>query len=70
MVMILLDRETRLEIKAEIVRRGLYQYKVAEAIGIPENAFSAILNGRRLLPAAKADELKAFLGMELAGVSA
>jgi plasmid maintenance system antidote protein VapI len=67
--MILLDRETRLEIKAEIARRGLYQYKVAEAIGIPENAFSAILNGRRSLPEAKADELRAFLRMEQANVS-
>lgn len=67
--MVLLDRETRLEIKAEIVRRGLYQYKVAEAIGIPENAFSAILNGRRSLPLTKVDELKAFLGMEPVDVS-
>jgi plasmid maintenance system antidote protein VapI len=66
--MILLDRETRLEIKAEIARRGLYQYQVGAAIGIQENAISAILNGRRSLPEAKVDELKAFLGMEPATV--
>jgi plasmid maintenance system antidote protein VapI len=68
--MVMLDRETRLEIKAEIARRGLYQYQVGAAIGIQENAFSAILNGRRSLPEAKVDELRVFLGMEQAGVSA
>jgi hypothetical protein len=67
--MVLLDRETRLEVKSAIARRGLYQYQVGAAIGIQENAFSAILNGRRSMPEAKVNELKAFLGMEQVSVS-
>lgn len=66
----MLDRETRLEIKGEIARKGLHQYQVAEAVGINENAFSAILCGRRSLPSTKVDELKMYLGMEPADVSA
>jgi transcriptional regulator with XRE-family HTH domain len=68
MEMVMLDEETRLAIKTAILRRGLHQYQVGQAIGMNEYRLSAILSGRRSVPSAKLDELRAFLGMEPAEV--
>jgi transcriptional regulator with XRE-family HTH domain len=62
--MVMLDEETRLAIRTAILRRGLHQYQVGQAIGMNEYRFSAILSGRRSVPVSKLDELRAFLGLE------
>jgi transcriptional regulator with XRE-family HTH domain len=69
MEMVVLDKETRLAIKMELLRRGMHQYELGQAVGINENRLSAVLCGRRSIPAQKVDELHAFLGMEPVDVS-
>ncbi len=52
-----------LDVKLEIVRKGLRQWQIAQELGVPESKLSKFLNGHGVLRPEEVQKLTAILGI-------
>ena len=54
----------RLDVKAAIIRKGLYQYEIVQELGVSENVFSKFIRGHGNLRPEQVGQLMGILGLE------